>query len=83
MFVVLKIVGSKFEFVDTNELSSPERVEFSVVIESSFENNVDGEDFSLENPKFSNAELFTVERVMDEVLDSTNTTKVFEFPKIL
>ena len=82
MFVVLKIVGSKFEFVDTNELSSPERVEFSVVIESSFENNVDGEDFSLENPKFSNVELFTVETVMDEVLDSVNTT-VFEFPTIL
>ena len=52
------------------------------LFESSFENNVDGEDFSLENPKFSNAELFTVERVMDVVLDSINTT-VFEFPTIL
>ena len=75
-------VVSEFEFVDVNEFFPPIREGPSVVIESSFENNVDGEDFSLEVPKSSNVELFTVEKVMGEDLDSVNTT-VFEFPTML
>ena len=78
----MTVVVSEFEFVDVNEFSSPIREGPSVVIESSFENNVDGEDFSLEVPKSSNVELFTVEKVMGEDLDSVNTT-VFEFPTML
>ena len=82
MSVVPTTVVSKFEFVDVNEFSSPLRVGLLVVIVSSFETNVDGDDSCLEDPKSSNVEILIVEEVMGEELDSINTT-VFEFPMIL